>query len=230
MVVAAFGMILPAALLALPAKGCINIHASLLPRWRGAAPIQRAILAGDARSGITIMRMDEGLDTGPTLLQRPVDIGPRETAGSLLETLSGLGAACIVEALARLGELQAIEQDASLATYAAKIDKGEALIDWRRTAVEIDRQVRAFNPAPGAETRLDGAILKVWEAEAVAGDGAPGTVLHAAPPHGIVVACGTQALRIRTLQKAGGKRLAAEPFLQGSRLAAGQRLGNGRGD
>lgn len=223
-VVAAFGMILPVAMLSVPAGGCLNIHASLLPRWRGAAPIQRAILAGDARTGITIMRMDEGLDTGPSLLQRATQIAARETAGSLLETLSELGAASILEALARLDQLQPSVQDAALATYAPKVAKPEARIDWGLAAAQIDRQVRAFNPAPGAETRLDGAVLKIWDAEPVPGEGEPGTLLHADARNAIVVACGSGALRVRRLQRAGGKQLTASSFLQGTRLDAGQKL------
>ena len=224
-VVAAFGMILPRAILAIPSRGCLNIHASLLPRWRGAAPIQRAILAGDSRTGITIMRMDEGLDTGPCLLQRSLDISPRETAGSLTTALASLGAECIVEALRSLDRLEAVPQDATRATYAAKIEKAEARIDWSRASVEIDRQVRAFNPAPGAETRFEGQGLKVWDAEPVAGRGEPGTILEASERGGLIVACGEGALRLRSLQRAGGKRLAAEIFLLGSRLEPGHHLG-----
>lgn len=223
-VVAAFGMILPRDVLGIPPRGCLNIHASLLPRWRGAAPIQRAILAGDGQTGITIMRMDEGLDTGPALLQRAVEIGPRDTAGSLTDTLAMLGARCIVEALATLDRLALQPQDARLATYASKIDKTEARIDWSRSSVEIDRQVRAFNPSPGAETHLDGASLKVWQGEAVAARGAAGTVLEAGRG-GVVVACGQGGLRLTVLQRAGGKRLPAAEFLQGFPLQPGRILG-----
>jgi methionyl-tRNA formyltransferase len=225
LVVAAFGMILPRAILELPPRGCLNIHASLLPRWRGAAPIQRAILAGDTTTGITIMRMDEGLDTGPCLLQRAIEIPARATAGSLTEALAGLGAECIVEGLAQLEHLQPAAQDPSLASYAAKISKGEARIDWARTSIEIDRQVRAFNPVPGAETQLQGLGLKIWEAEPVAASGEPATVLSADARNGLVVACGDGALRLHTVQRAGGKRVNADAFLLGCRIGPGQRLG-----
>ena len=222
--VAAFGMIVPSEVLAIPARGCLNIHASLLPRWRGAAPIQRAILAGDPRTGITIMRMDAGLDTGPALLQRPVEIGARETSAALTSRLAELGAECIVEALDALDRLVPRPQEARLATYASKVEKAEARIDWTRPNIEIDRQVRAFNPSPGAETRIPGDALKVWQAEPVDGHGAPGAVLQAAST-ALVVACGTGALRLEVVQRAGGKRMAAAAFLQGRALRAGQILG-----
>jgi methionyl-tRNA formyltransferase len=224
LVVAAFGMILPRAILELPPSGCLNIHASLLPRWRGAAPIQRAILAGDTRSGITIMRMDEGLDTGPCLLQRAIEIPARGTAGALTEALADLGAECIVEALAQLDRLQPAAQDPALATYAAKIAKSEARIDWTRTSEEIDRQVRAFNPVPGAETQFQGQGLKIWEAEPVRASGVPSTILNADPRNGLVVACGNGALRLHTVQRAGGKRLPADVFLLGGRIQPGMTL------
>ena len=224
MVVAAFGLILPPDVLAVAPRGCLNIHASLLPRWRGAAPIQRAILAGDSATGITIMRMEAGLDTGPALLRRPLAIGPRDTAGSLGAALGALGASSIVEALAALDRLVPEPQDDALATYAAKVDKREARIDWSRTSVEIDRQVRAFNPAPGAETRLRGETLKIWEAQPEAAQAAPGRVLDAGPA-GILVACGRGALRVTSLQRAGGKRLGAGPFLLGCPLETGLVLG-----
>ncbi len=168
LVVVAYGLILPPAALAIPRLGCLNIHASLLPRWRGAAPIQRAILAGDAQSGVTIMLMDVGLDTGPTLLEKEVPIGSDETGGSLHDRLATLGGAALLDALKghAEGTLQPLAQPAEGVTYAAKIDKAEALIDWRRDAVEIERQVRAFNPWPVAETRLDGEQLRVFEAKA----------------------------------------------------------------
>jgi methionyl-tRNA formyltransferase len=225
MVVAAFGLILPASVLAIPRLGCINIHASLLPRWRGAAPIQRAILAGDATTGITIMRMDAGLDTGPALLERPHPIGARDTAGVLTEALAALGASCVVEALGRLESLEPRAQDATRATYAAKVEKAEARIDWSQSAAAIDRQVRAFDPAPGAETRIEGAALKVWQAEPVERNGAPGEVLEATAD-GIVVGCGHGALRLLEVQRAGARRLAAGPFLLGTPLKAGRTLGD----
>jgi methionyl-tRNA formyltransferase len=223
-VVAAFGLLLPASVLAIPRHGCINIHASLLPRWRGAAPIQRAILAGDATTGITIMRMEAGLDTGPALLTHAHAIGPRDTTGMLTEALAALGARAIVEALGRLESLVPQPQDAARATYAAKIEKAEAGIDWAQPAEAIDRQVRAFDPAPGAETRLDGEALKVWKAEPMDRAGAPGEVLEASPG-GIVVGCGRGALRLLEVQRAGARRLPASAFLLGSPLKTGRMLG-----
>jgi methionyl-tRNA formyltransferase len=225
MVVAAFGLILPPEVLEIPPRGCLNIHASLLPRWRGAAPIQRAILAGDSATGITIMRMEAGLDTGPALLRKSLPIGPRDTAGSLGASLAVLGASCIVEALASLDRLVPEPQDGALATYAAKVEKREARIDWARTSAEIDRQVRAFNPAPGAETRVRGETLKIWEAQPEAAQGAPGRVLEAGPA-GILVACGQGALRVTSLQRGGGKRMGAGPFLLGCPLETGLVLGD----
>jgi methionyl-tRNA formyltransferase len=223
MVVAAYGLILPPEALAIPRLGCLNIHASLLPRWRGAAPIQRALLAGDARTGISIMRMDEGLDTGPVLLEKAIDIAPRETGGSLTERLAHLGAQAIVEALASLGQLDARAQDGASATYAAKVGKAEALIDWRRPAAEIERQVRAFDPAPGAWTRWGAESLKVWSAELASEQGEPGTVLEAANGR-LVIAAGVGALALTTLQKPGGKRLSVADFLRGTRVSPGTRL------
>jgi methionyl-tRNA formyltransferase len=223
MVVAAYGLILPPEALAIPRLGCLNVHASLLPRWRGAAPIQRAILAGDARSGIAIMRMDEGLDTGPVLLEQAIDIGPRETGGSLTARLAGLGSQAIVEALAGIERLAARPQDDVLATYAAKVGKSEAAIDWTRPAVEIDRQVRAFDPVPGAHAKWAGDTLKVWAAEPTTGRGDPGTILEASQGR-LVIASGEGALLLTTVQKPGGKRLSAAEFLHGTRLLTGTRL------
>jgi len=218
MVVAAYGLLLPPAVLAIPTHGCINIHASLLPRWRGAAPIHRAILAGDAETGICIMQMDEGLDTGPVLLRHALAMGDRDTTGSLTERLSALGAEAIVEALRSLPELRAAAQDASQATYAAKISKAEARIDWTRSSQEIDRQVRAFDPAPGAEGVLAGEPVKVWAAEPCPQlGGAPGTVLKAEGGE-LLVACGSGALRLTCLQKAGGRKMPAAEFLRGNPL------------
>jgi methionyl-tRNA formyltransferase len=222
-VVAAYGLLLPPALLALPPRGCLNVHASLLPRWRGAAPIQRALLAGDSATGITIMQMDPGLDTGPILLQEPVAISPEDTAGTLHDKLALLGARLLVRALATPPAPRA--QDGSVATYAARIGRGEAEVDWRKPAVEIERQVRAFDPVPGAQTRHEGVALKVWRVRIERGvSAAPGTVC-AAEPGGIVVACGSDGLRITELQRAGGRRLAAGAFLSGFRLARGARFG-----
>ena len=225
MVVAAYGLILPEPVLALARLGAINIHASLLPRWRGAAPIQRAILAGDERSGISIMQMERGLDTGPVLLAESVPIAADDTGGSLHDKLAALGARLIVRALDGLarGELRAAPQSEARASYAAKIGKAEADIDWRDDAAAIERKVRAFNPQPGAAARARGAGLKIWRAAAVVAQGAPGTVL-AAGPAGIVIACGSGALQVQELQRAGGKRLAAAQFLAGFALAPGERL------
>ena len=220
MVVAAYGLILPQPVLDLPRLGCLNIHASLLPRWRGAAPIQRAIAAGDAETGITIMRMDAGLDTGPMLLRRALPIGAADTAATLHDTLALLGAETIVAALANLETLVATPQQDDGATYAAKIDKREAALDWRQPAQQLDRQVRAFNPFPVATTILNGVPLKVWSAALAPGGGTPGTVLDV-DDGGIVVACGSGALRLTELQKQGGKRLGAKDFLNGFTVAPG---------
>ncbi len=227
MVVAAYGLMVPPLLLALPPRGCVNIHASLLPRWRGAAPIQRAILAGDAETGISIMQMDEGLDTGPVLLREAVAIAADDTAQTLHDRLAALGGACIVRALAAVPEPQ--PQDGRLATYAAKIDKSEAQIAWDAPADVIARKVRALNPVPGAATMLRGTPVKLWRADALpqtagAAASAPATII-AADGGGIIVACGTGALCIRELQRAGGRRLAAAAFLAGFAIAPGERFG-----
>ena len=224
MIVAAYGLLLPPAVLQLPARGCINVHASLLPRWRGAAPIQRALLAGDAETGVTIMQMNEGLDTGPMLLARALPIAPQDTTGTLHDKLAALGAQLLIETLASHPAPRA--QDDAAATYAPRITKSEAGIDWRQPAAQIERQVRAFDPAPGAQTLLDGAPLKIWRARVDPAAGAPGTVV-AAGPDGIVIACGAQALRVTELQRAGGKRLPAQAFLSGHRIERGARLGGG---
>ena len=223
MVVAAYGLLLPASILATPGYGCINIHASKLPRWRGAAPVHRAILSGDRSTGISIMRMDEGLDTGPVLLSRDLEIAPRETTGSLLERLAALGARSIIEALAALDRLVPEPQDEALATYAPKVSKAEARIDWTRSAAEIDRQVRAFDPAPGAEARAGEAPLKIWKAEPVAANGNPGDVLGASA-ESFVVACGQDALRLIEVQRAGRARMSVGDFLRGSPWPAGARM------
>ena len=213
MIVAAYGLILPQAVLDLPRFGCINIHASLLPRWRGAAPIQRAILAGDAESGVCIMQMEAGLDTGPVLLSAALPIAEDETAGSLHDRLAELGARLIVAALEKL-PLAALPQADEGVTYAAKIEKSEALLDWNLSAQQLARQVRAFNPFPGALATLGKLSVKVWRASAEAGEGSPGTIL-ASDRAGILVACGEGVLRLTELQKAGGKRLSAAQFLAG---------------
>ena len=225
LVVAAYGLILPRAVLDLPRFGCINIHASLLPRWRGAAPIHRAIEAGDAETGITIMQMDEGLDTGPMLMKRALPIGPADTTGSLHDRLAALGAQMIVDALRLLpaSGLAATPQPADGATYAAKIGKAEAAIDWQRPAVALERAVRAFDPFPGAVASLRQMPVKVWRAEVVCGRGEPGTVL-AADAEGVVVACGEAALRLVELQKSGSRRLPVGEFLRGFPVFAGERF------
>jgi methionyl-tRNA formyltransferase len=231
LVVVAYGLILPAAALQCPRLGCINIHASLLPRWRGAAPIQRALLAGDVKTGVTIMRMEAGLDTGPMLSAREADIGADDTAKTLHDRLARIGAELIGETLDGLarGGVREVPQPAAGITYAEKISKAEALIDWRQDARQIWRRVRAFNPWPIAETRLDGVQLRIWDAELRAGGAemresipalsgeTPGTVV-AATQDGIDVACGDGVLRILRLQLAGRKPLAAHEFIRGQRL------------
>ena len=225
LVVAAYGLLLPPAVLALPRLGCINIHASLLPRWRGAAPIHRAIEAGDAQTGITIMQMDEGLDTGPMLLRRALPIAADDTTASLHDRLAALGGECIVEALGTLvaGGLAATPQPAEGVTYAAKIGRAEADIDWSRPAAEIERAMRAFDPFPGAVSTLRDTAIKCWKAQVVAGEGEPGRVL-AVDADGIVVACGRDALRCTVLQRPGSKRLPAGEFLRGFPVSAGERF------
>jgi len=225
LVVAAYGLMLPPELLSLPAHGCINVHASLLPRWRGAAPIQRALIAGDTETGVTIMQMDQNLDTGPMLLQRAIPITPEDTTGTLHDKLAALGAQLLVEVLAA-NHLPHV-QNAAAATYAPRIDKREAEIDWRKSATEIERQVRAFDPVPGAQTRHEDMALKIWRACVEASTGAMPGVVSAAGADGIVVACGRDALRIAELQRAGGKRLSAQAFLSGHKLAPGARFGSG---
>jgi methionyl-tRNA formyltransferase len=225
LVVVAYGLILPITALGIPRWGCINIHASLLPRWRGAAPIQRALLAGDFRTGVTIMRMEAGLDVGPMLNSRSTGIGPADTAKTLHDRLAEMGAELICESLEALsaGQIREVGQPPEGVTYAEKIKKSEALIHWQQGAEQIDRQVRAFNPEPIAETRLNGVQLRVWHAEPIeapaGGSGAipPGTVLTAGQ-EGIDVACGTGVLRILRLQLPGRKPLAAAEFLRGQRL------------
>ena len=222
LVVAAYGLILPLWLLELPRLGCINIHGSLLPRWRGAAPIQRAIEAGDEQTGITIMQMDAGLDTGDMLLVESLDIAGADSTASLHERLAPLGGRLIVEALelAACGGLHRTPQPAQGVSYAHKIDKAEAAIDWREPAEVIERRLRAFDPFPGASAKLGETMLKCWRARVVAGSGAPGSVL-AVGAEGITVACGQGALQLTELQRAGGKRLAAQALLQGMPVVAG---------
>lgn len=221
MVVVAYGLLLPKTVLETPRLGCVNIHASLLPRWRGAAPIQRAIQAGDEETGVTIMQMDVGLDTGPMLLERVTPIGPRETAATLHDRLAALGAEAIVEAIDAIaaGTATPRAQPQEGATYAAKIRKEEATIDWTRSAIAIDRQVRAFNPWPIAETRWNGQQLRVWEASPLAtqASAAPGTVIGTSPS-GIDVATGDGSLQLTRVQAAGRKAMSVADFLKAHRL------------
>ena len=218
MVVAAYGLILPRSTLDI--KPCINIHGSLLPRWRGAAPIHRAIEAGDAETGVTIMQMEEGLDTGPMMLIERVAIEDTDSTGSLHDKLAALGGRMIVDALRKMaaGQLEAVPQPEEGVTYAAKISKDEAKLDFGLSAEALARKVRAFNPFPGAQGLVEGVAVKIWNAQPLAGKGEPGRVL-AADAQGIVVACGEGALRLVELQKPGGKRLAAAEFLKGFPLA-----------
>jgi methionyl-tRNA formyltransferase len=224
MIVVAYGLLLPQAVLDIPRLGCLNIHASLLPRWRGAAPIQRAVQAGDERSGVTIMQMEAGLDTGPELLRREIALAPRETGGSLHDRLAPLGAEAIVAALPgwAAGSLRAVPQPAQGATYAAKLTKDEAALDWSRPAVELDRQVRAFNPWPVAVTTLAGETVRIWQAQPWPGSAPPatepGTVVEAAEGR-IIVATGSGLLELQTLQFPGRKPLAARDLLNSRSLA-----------
>ncbi len=216
-VVVAYGLILPQAILDAPRRGCLNIHASLLPRWRGAAPIQRAIMAGDAETGICIMQMEAGLDTGPVLLKEAVPIGPEDTAGQLHDRLSALGARLIVEALTRLDDLTPCAQPGDGVTYADKIDKAEARVDWTRSAVEVDRRIRGLSPFPGAWTEAGGERVKLLGSRVVDGGGAPGEVLDDA----LSVACGKGAVRITRLQRAGRGAGSTGEVLRGWALPPG---------
>ena len=215
MVVAAYGLILPPWALGLPAHGCLNIHGSLLPRWRGAAPIHRAIEAGDAQTGITIMQMDAGLDTGAMLLKQAVPIGEADTTATLHDRLAQMGAEMIVQALADLdrGALRPQVQPEEGVTYAHKIEKAEAQIDWTAAAAQLARRVRAFDPFPGCSTELEGLAFKVWRAQVVPGHGQPGQRLPAGPGR-LVVACGQDALEVLEVQLAGGRRVAARELVQ----------------
>ena len=223
MVVAAYGLILPQALLDIPPFGCLNIHASLLPRWRGAAPIQRAIEGGDKETGITIMRMEAGLDTGPMLISDRLTIESGDTAASLHDKLADQGARLIVAALRDLDSLHAVPQPVGGVTYARKIEKAEAALDWSLPASVLDCRIRAFNPFPGATGVLRGTPVKLWRAAIGEGSGAPGTVLSISAD-GIDVACGQGALRLQELQRPGSKRLPAAEFLRGFALAVGERF------
>ncbi len=219
-VVVAYGLILPKQVLDAPTHGCLNIHASLLPRWRGAAPIHRAVLAGDAETGVCIMRMEEGLDTGPVLLRAAMPIGPTDTTGDLHDRLAALGASLILDALARLADLAPQPQPEDGVTYATKIDKAEAAIDWTRPAPEIDRQIRGLSPFPGAWTTHEGRRLKLLRSRLGDGQGAPGEVLT-----GLTIACGAGAADILEVQAEGRARQDAASFLRGAPIAPGTRLG-----
>jgi methionyl-tRNA formyltransferase len=224
LVVAAYGLILPPWVLQTPRRGCLNIHGSLLPRWRGAAPIHRAIEAGDTETGITIMQMDAGLDTGPMLLWQAQPIAADDTTASLHDTLAALGGRLVVQALQTLDALQPVPQPQAGITYAHKIEKAEGAVDWRLPAVQIERRVRAFDPFPGCHCVLAGEPVKLWRAAVVPGQGAPGTVLEAGAGR-LVVACGDGALELLELQRTGGRRVAARDFLHGHPVAAGSVLG-----
>ncbi|MBP1806714.1 methionyl-tRNA formyltransferase [Rubellimicrobium aerolatum] len=217
-VVVAYGLILPQAVLDAPAQGCLNIHASLLSRWRGAAPIHRAVMAGDAETGVCIMQMEAGLDTGPVLLREAVRIGPTDTTGDLHDRLSGLGARLVVEALARLGTLEPEVQPEEGVTYARKIDKAEARIDWTRPAAEVDRLIRGLSPVPGAWCEAGGERVKLLRSRLAARSGAPGEVLG-----GLTVACGEGAVEVLEVQRAGAKALPVAEALRG--WDPGARLG-----
>ncbi|AXT26992.1 methionyl-tRNA formyltransferase [Ruegeria sp. AD91A] len=219
-VVVAYGLILPQPVLDAPTHGCLNIHASLLPRWRGAAPIHRAIMAGDAQTGICIMQMEAGLDTGPVLLRQATDIGPEETTAELHDRLSAMGAALIVEALAKLPGLTPDPQPEIGVTYAAKIDKSEARVDWSRPAVEVDRQIRGLSPFPGAWTEIEGNRVKLLASRLAEGQGAPGEVLN----DNLYVACGQGAVELLRLQRAGKGAQDRETFLRGWPIPIGTRM------
>ena len=212
-VVVAYGLILPQAILDAPRLGCLNIHASLLPRWRGAAPIHRAIMAGDAQTGVCIMQMEAGLDTGPVLLREATPIRPEETTGSLHDRLSAMGAALVVSALSNLSDLVPEPQPEDGVTYAAKIDKSEARIDWTQPAVQVDRQIRGLSPFPGAWCDVNGERIKLLGSRVVAGQGVPGQVLM-----GFTIACGDAAVAVTQAQRAGKKAMAAQEVLKGLEL------------
>jgi len=212
-VVVAYGLILPQPILDAPKNGCLNIHASLLPRWRGAAPIHRAIMAGDGETGVCIMRMEAGLDTGPVLLCKAIPISPEDTTGSLHDRLSQMGARLIVQALERLEDLKPRPQPAEGVTYAEKVSKAETRVDWRRPAVEVDRHIRGLSPFPGAWCEIEGERVKLLQSRLAQGDGAPGQVLD-----GFTVACGDGAVEILKAQRAGKQAMGAEEFLRGKPL------------
>ena len=225
LVVAAYGLLLPQVVLDIPRLGCINLHASLLPRWRGAAPIHRAIEAGDAETGITVMQMEAGLDTGPMLSTHRCPIAPDDTTGRLHDKLAALGAEAIVDALPKLaaGQLTPVMQPEEGVTYAHKIDKAEAQLDWTQSAEVLARRIRAFDPFPGAVTSLSNEPVKIWAATVTDGAGEPGTVLSVDRDQ-LVVACGSGALAVSEVQRAGGKRQPVSAFLAGMPLNVGDRF------
>lgn len=225
-IVVAYGKLLPKAVLDIPPHGCINVHGSLLPRWRGAAPIQWAVIAGDEMAGVTTMQMAEGLDTGDMLLTYETKVGEKETAGELFDRLAQSGAELLTQTLVKLDEITPRPQDDAQSCYAHMLDKQMAVIDWSKSAHEIDCLIRGLNPWPIALTTLSGERLKVFAAEKAAGNGEPGTVLEADPKKGLTVACGEGALRLTEIQLVGGKRMKATDFLRGHVIEVGTKLGD----
>ncbi len=225
-IVVAYGKLLPKAVLDIPPHGCINVHGSLLPRWRGAAPIQWAVIAGDEMAGVTTMQMAEGLDTGDMLLTYETKVGEKETAGELFDRLAQSGAELLTETLVKLNDITPRPQDDAQSCYAHMLDKQMAVIDWSKSAHEIDCLIRGLNPWPIALTTLSGERLKVFAAEKAAGNGEPGTVLEADPKKGLTVACGEGALRLTEIQLVGGKRMKATDFLRGHAIEVGTKLGD----
>lgn len=223
-IVVAYGKLLPKAVLDIPPHGCINVHGSLLPRWRGAAPIQWAVIAGDEMAGVTTMQMAEGLDTGDMLLTYETKVGEKETAGELFDRLAQSGAELLIQTLVKLDEITPRPQDDAQSCYAHMLDKQMAVIDWSKSAHEIDCLIRGLNPWPIALTTLSGERLKVFAAEKAAGNGEPGTVLEADPKKGLTVACGEGALRLTEIQLVGGKRMKANDFLRGHAIEVGTKL------
>lgn len=225
-IVVAYGKLLPKAVLDIPPHGCINVHGSLLPRWRGAAPIQWAVIAGDEMAGVTTMQMAEGLDTGDMLLTYETKVGEKETAGELFDRLAQSGAELLTQTLVKLDEIEPRPQDDAQSCYAHMLDKQMAVIDWNKSAHEIDCLIRGLNPWPIALTTLSGERLKVFAAEKAAGNGEPGTVLEADPKKGLTVACGEGALKLTEIQLVGGKRMKATDFLRGHVIEVGTKLGD----
>lgn len=223
-IVVAYGKLLPKAVLDIPPHGCINVHGSLLPRWRGAAPIQWAVIAGDEMAGVTTMQMAEGLDTGDMLLTYETKVGEKETAGELFDRLAQSGAELLTQTLVKLDEITPRPQDDAQSCYAHMLDKQMAVIDWSKSAHEIDCLIRGLNPWPIALTTLSGERLKVFAAEKAAGNGEPGTVLEAAPKKGLTVACGEGALKLTEIQLVGGKRMKTTDFLRGHAIEVGTKL------